>query len=247
MDVIYSLILFITGVIAVYNVNCLTKENCNAWVVLVALLFLFATFLQLRKQEGLEITIPDEVKNYNKENGSSMPDEFKNYNEKYSGTFLPNPADIEFTIKDNGSDFFTDLKNTVAVVNSFIPDVKDKFSYDNISTIFTSLIPPKNTGVLSNFVNKLEDIFTSVANQADDVFSAAKSLSKYVVDILKGDCTVSIEDLKGLIDKIKKWEEIVTKYDNLIKNPPDLDLDKTKDEAIEFELNKIWDGVTDPY
>lgn len=232
MDVIYSLILFITGVIAVYNVNCLTKENCNAWVALVALLFLFATFLQLRKQEGLEITIPDEV---------------KTYNEKYSGTFLPNPADIEFTIKDNGSDFFTDLKNTVAVVNSFIPDVKDKFSYDNISTIFTSLIPPKNTGVLSNFVNKLEDIFTSVVNQADDVFSAAKSLSKYVVDILKGDCTVSSEDLKGLIDKIKKWEEIVTKYDNLIKNPPDLDLDKTKDEAIEFELNKIWDGVTNPY
>jgi hypothetical protein len=45
-----ALVLSLTGMLAVYNVNCLTKGNCNAWANLVALSFFVTTIYQLRKR-----------------------------------------------------------------------------------------------------------------------------------------------------------------------------------------------------
>jgi hypothetical protein len=49
-----SVILALTGALAVYNVNCLTRGNCNAWATLVAVSFFVTTLLQIRKYEGQE-------------------------------------------------------------------------------------------------------------------------------------------------------------------------------------------------
>jgi len=51
-----SVILALTGALAVYNVNCLTRGNCNAWATLVAVSFFVTTLLQIRKYEGQEVT-----------------------------------------------------------------------------------------------------------------------------------------------------------------------------------------------
>jgi hypothetical protein len=51
-----SVILALTGAMAVYNVNCLTRGNCNAWATLVAVSFFVTTLLQIRKYEGQEVT-----------------------------------------------------------------------------------------------------------------------------------------------------------------------------------------------
>jgi hypothetical protein len=48
-----ALVLSLTGMLAVYNVNCLTKGNCNAWATLVALSFFVTTLSQFWNREGL--------------------------------------------------------------------------------------------------------------------------------------------------------------------------------------------------
>ena len=47
-------ILALTGGLAVYNVNCLTKGNCNTWATLTAVSFFVMTLLQLKNYEGAE-------------------------------------------------------------------------------------------------------------------------------------------------------------------------------------------------
>jgi hypothetical protein len=49
-----SVILALTGALAVYNVNCLTRGNCNAWATLVAVSFFITTLLQFKNYEGQE-------------------------------------------------------------------------------------------------------------------------------------------------------------------------------------------------
>jgi len=49
-----SVILALAGALAVYNVNCLTRGNCNAWATLVAVSFFITTLLQFKNYEGQE-------------------------------------------------------------------------------------------------------------------------------------------------------------------------------------------------
>jgi hypothetical protein len=49
-----SVILALAGALAVYNVNCLTRGNCNAWATLVAVSFFVTTLLQFKNYEGQE-------------------------------------------------------------------------------------------------------------------------------------------------------------------------------------------------
>jgi hypothetical protein len=42
-----SFVLSIVGAITIYNVDCLTKGNCNTWATLVSITFFIMTFMQL--------------------------------------------------------------------------------------------------------------------------------------------------------------------------------------------------------
>ena len=59
-----SVILALAGALAVYNVNCLTRGNCNAWATLVAVSFFITTLLQFKNYEGQKEVTWESVTNF---------------------------------------------------------------------------------------------------------------------------------------------------------------------------------------
>lgn len=50
-----AMVLILSGALAVYNVNCLTRGNCNIWATVVSISFFIMTVLQVMAPvEGLE-------------------------------------------------------------------------------------------------------------------------------------------------------------------------------------------------
>jgi hypothetical protein len=235
-------ILALSGVLAVYNVNCLTRGNCNAWATLVAVSFFVTTLFQLRKREGID--------------PFSMPPSLLEYNDNYKNKYLPTSLKIKMILNKNETDLdddfimFNDLDILVNIVNSFIQEPSDFFDVNDVYNQIISGLPEDG-----GLITKLATIFSSISDtlgaQITDIFAVANTLLDSVIEYLNNTCTTTreeiIDELPIIIEKIKKWEEIEDKLLKLITNPPEFDLNVQRDEVVQSELNKIWDGKTDPY
>jgi hypothetical protein len=113
-------VLAISGVLAVYNVNCLTRGNCNAWATLVAMSFFAVTLLKLGKREGLD--------SWNSwKNSDGLPD-FSKLDGKIT---IPGDFDVsKFT------DMIEDLRKALSGLENLIED--------NVLSIGGACLPGRN-------------------------------------------------------------------------------------------------------
>ena len=234
-----SVILALVGALAVYNVNCLTRGNCNAWATLVAVSFFITTLLQLKNYEGQDgvdyskdFDISDYVKEINIINNLPAFDVVKNI-------ALSPPT---------GFDVIESFQYVSNIVNAFSNTTK----VIDAETVINDLIFKGDVTVFYEVINNFIDILTTVTSLPSKVFTIAQDVLNALIDFAKGRCQYlkdeEIKKIKALIAKVKIWEEIESKFLNIQRTADEIDLstgDEPLSTKIENILNKVWDGVTD--
>jgi hypothetical protein len=244
-----SVILALTGALAVYNVNCLTSGNCNAWATLVAVSFFITTLLQFKNYEGQDgvdyskdIDISDYVEEINMVNNLPEINIIKN---------LPG-LDIIQSIAlspPTGFDVIESFQYISNIVNAFSNTTK----VIDAETVINDLIFKGDVTVFYEVINNFIDILTNVTSLPSKVLTIAQDVLNALIDFAKGRCQYlkdeEIKKIKALIAKVKIWEEIESKFLNIKRTADEIDLstgDEPLSTKIENILNEVWDGVTDP-
>jgi hypothetical protein len=210
-----ALVLIISGSLAVYNVNCLTKGNCNAWATLVAVSFFITTLFQLRISEGQIGATPTQ----GGQTGATPTQGAPSWTE-YSNTYKPlpdsNSLKAQMTSIQSSLGTSNSILNSLSMLVTFVNTFQDENSKFDENAILTQIMAGTSTdegGLLTQLATRLVEIQTSLANRRLDIFGIAEFLLDDITGALNVMCGTlsgdSIIEIINNLTSIELWQSYI--------------------------------------
>jgi hypothetical protein len=264
-----AVVLILSGVMAVYNVNCLSRGKCNAWATLVAISFFVTTMFQLRNQEGAEPStdnqegaIPPAADNQEPKAPATWPEYKNRYYTSDGESRLPNKAQlIDARSKYGGTNNNLDIKQSIDLVISFVDMFKESGLGEGTvlapgttgTTIYESIlnfdVDENGDGPITKLAKAVAEILANVQNRRTNIFDIARNLAVDVVTAIDIMCKLFGEDVFLIIIdnvlSITHWAAFITDMigilGDLIQNNFDCAKETVDDATYKFNVARCTD------
>jgi len=222
-------ILALTGGLAVYNVNCLTKGNCNTWATLTAVSFFVMTLLQLKNYEGAEGETPDGTQE--QDGGDQSTDETTtsggNQAELKGELFgnvaaYPSVAAVQKLAKpDISLDPFASLNYMIKMVTTFLPDLENTFKAPG--TILTDVILEGDLTAFTDVVTAFGKLLSDLTTLQTNLLNLAENLVGNLTDLLKNMCdNAGLDQVNSLLKSFLSIHVYMNFIQAALTNPENL-------------------------
>jgi len=232
-------ILALTGGLAVYNVNCLTKGNCNTWATLTAVSFFVMTLLQLKNYEGAEGETSDggqgqdggdqstdATTTSSGDQGQDGGDQSTDATTTSSGDqeqrkldlfkaadAFPGVEEVNKIIKSATElDPFASLQYMINIIAKFVPAVAEKFKTP--ATILEDVILRGDLSSFSLVITEFGNLLTTLTTLQGDLLNLAQDLVGNLTDLLKQMCeNAGLDQINSLLQSflsIHVYMEFIT-------------------------------------
>jgi len=213
-------ILALTGGLAVYNVNCLTKGNCNTWATLTAVSFFVMTLLQLKNYEGAE---GDTSGGGQGQDGgdqstdatttSSGDQEQRKLDLFKAADAFPGVQEVNKIIQSATElDPFASLQYMINIIAKFVPAVAEKFKTP--ATILEDVILRGDLSSFSLVITEFGNLLTTLTTLQGDLLNLAQDLVGNLTDLLKQMCeNAGLDQINSLLQSflsIHVYMEFIT-------------------------------------
>ena len=213
-------ILALTGGLAVYNVNCLTKGNCNTWATLTAVSFFVMTLLQLKNYEGAEGETSDGGQGQDggdqstdATTTSSGDQEQRKLDLFKAADAFPGVEEVNKIIKSATElDPFASLEYMINIIKKFVPDVAKTF--ETPTTILEDVILRGDLSSFSLVITEFGNLLTTLTTLQGDLLNLAQDLVGNLTDLLKQMCeNAGLDQINSLLQSflsIHVYMEFIT-------------------------------------
>ena len=213
-------ILALTGGLAVYNVNCLTKGNCNTWATLTAVSFFVMTLLQLKNYEGAEGETSDGGQGQDggdqstdATTTSSGDQEQRKLDLFKAADAFPGVQEVNKIIKSATElDPFASLEYMINIIKKFVPDVAKTF--ETPTTILEDVILRGDLSSFSLVITEFGNLLTTLTTLQGDLLNLAQDLVGNLTDLLKQMCeNAGLDQINSLLQSflsIHVYMEFIT-------------------------------------
>jgi len=213
-------ILALTGGLAVYNVNCLTKGNCNTWATLTAVSFFVMTLLQLKNYEGAEGETSDGGQGQDggdqstdATTTSSGDQEQRKLDLFKAADAFPGVQEVNKIIQSATElDPFASLQYMINIIAKFVPAVAEKFKTP--ATILEDVILRGDLSSFSLVITEFGNLLTTLTTLQGDLLNLAQDLVGNLTDLLKQMCeNAGLDQINSLLQSflsIHVYMEFIT-------------------------------------
>lgn len=197
-------ILALTGALAVYNVNCLTKGNCNTWATLTAVSFFVMTLLQLKNYEGAEGETSDGTQGQDggdqstDNNTTSVGSQEQRKEDLFAAAdAYPSVEDINKIINSaTNLDPFASLQYMIDIVKAFVPSV----TFTDPTTILEDVILRGDLSSFQAVITEFGNLLGTLTTLQGDLLDLAQNLVGNLTDLLKDMCeSAGLDQVNSLL------------------------------------------------